>query len=126
MKLQDRLQYLSSGGCLLFCYAYVLGIEETKVISSYESLVTLGIIEKDCYINSADRLFSFWGFSKKHVAKNLQKDGLNIARFKYGNYNHFVVCDVHDKKYKIVYNTKDNSNCVEKGYIDEWRLIYNE
>lgn len=126
MKIQNKLKNLYNGGCLLFCYAYLLGKSEIDVIKDYDILVLKGIITKDCYINNADLLFKYWGINDKKIIKGKSKDGLNIARYSYTVFNHFVVCEVKGKNYKIIYNSLEDSNCVNKGNITEWRYIENE
>lgn len=124
MKIQNKLKNISENGCLLFCYAYVMGLKEKEVIEKYEDWVKLKLINPDCYVMDGDKLINYMGccelFTKYKIKSGVSGKGLYIACYELNFKNHFVVM----KNDNIIYNSLDNSVCVSKGKLNKNKCRY--
>ena len=109
-KIQDIYKTLGNYGCLLLCYLNEANID-VNITKYFNDLVSLEIIDNDCYINDANRLLKYFG-SDKRVVRGINENGNTIVPYKYGNAEHFVV--VNERK-EIVFNSLENSTCVRLG-----------
>lgn len=118
-KIQDVYLSIGNYGCLIFCYLKEAGIK-TDIVKHFNDLVSLEIIDNDCYINDANRLLKYFG-SDKRVVRGFNPSGNTIVSYKYDKAEHFVVIN---KNREIVFNSLENSNCVKNGFIDETSARY--
>ena len=109
-KIQDIYKSLGEYGCLLLCYLNEANID-VNITKYFNDLVSLDIIDNDCYVLDADRLLKFFG-SDKRVVRGINENGTTIVPYKYRNAEHFVV--VNERK-EIVFNSLENSTCVRLG-----------
>ena len=109
-KIQDIYKSLGKYGCLLLCYLHEACVK-ADIVKHFEELVSLEIIDNDCYVLDGDRLLKFFG-SDKRIARGTNEAGNTIVPYKYGNAEHFVV--VNERK-EIVFNSLENSTCVRLG-----------
>ena len=109
-KIQDIYKSLGEYGCLLLCYLHEANID-VDITKYFNDLVSLDIIDNDCYVLDADRLLKFFG-SDKRVVRGINENGTTIVPYKYRNAEHFVV--VNERK-EIVFNSLENSTCVRLG-----------
>ena len=121
MKIQDIYASIGNYGCLIFCYLKEAGIK-TDIVKHFNDLVSLEIIDNDCFIKDANRLLKYFG-SDKRVVRGFNSNGNTIVKFKTANSKegHFVVIN---KNREIVFNSLENSNCVKNGFIDESSARY--
>lgn len=110
MEIQDIYLSLGKWGCLLFCYLNEACIK-VDIVKHFSRLVELGIIDKECFVLDGNRLLKFFG-SEKRVARGINKNGNTIVPYKNGSNEHFTVVDVNKN---IVFNSLENSNCVNNG-----------
>ena len=109
-KIQDIYKTLGDYGCLLLCYLNEANID-VDIAKYFNDLVSLEIIDNDCFILDGDRLLKFFG-SDKRIARGINENGNTIVPYKYGKAEHFVV--VNERK-EIVFNSLGNSTCVRLG-----------
>ena len=121
MKIQDVYLSIGNYGCLIFCYLKEAGIK-TDIVKHFNDLVSLEIIDSDCFIKDANRLLKYFG-SDKRVVRGFNPNGNTIVKFRTANSKegHFVVIN---KNREIVFNSLENSNCVKNGFIDETSARY--
>ena len=120
-KIQDIYKSLGEYGCLLLCYLHEANID-VDITKYFNDLVSLDIIDNDCYVLDADRLLKFFG-SDKRVVRGINPNGNTIVKFitATSKEGHFVVIN---KNREIVFNSLENSNCVKNGFIDETSTRY--
>ena len=109
-KIQDIYKSLGEYGCLLLCYLHEANID-VNIAKYFNELVSLDIIDNDCYVLDGDRLLKFFG-SDKRVVRGINENGNTIVPFKCQNAEHFVV--VNERK-ETVFNSLENSTCVRLG-----------
>ena len=109
-KIQDIHISIGNYGCLLLCYLHEACVD-VDITKYFNDLVSLDIIDNDCYVLDGDRLLKFFG-SDKRVVRGINENGNTIVPYKYGKAEHFVV--VNERK-EIVFNSLENSTCVRLG-----------
>ena len=109
-KIQDIYKTLGDYGCLLLCYLKEANID-VDIAKYFNDLVSLEIIDNDCYVLDGNRLLKFFG-SDKRIARGINENGNTIVPYKYRKAEHFVV--VNERK-EIVFNSLENSTCVRLG-----------
>ena len=109
-KIQDIYKTLGAYGCLLLCYLHEASVD-VNIAKYFNDLVSLDIIDNECYVLDADRLLKFFG-SDKRVVRGINENGNTIVPYNYRNAEHFVV--VNERK-EIVFNSLENSTCVRLG-----------
>ena len=120
-KIQDIYKSLGEYGCLLLCYLHEACVK-ADIVKHFEELVSLEIIDEECFILDANSLLKFFG-SDKRVVRGFNPNGNTIVKFRTATSNegHFVVIN---KNREIVFNSLENSNCVKNGFIDESSARY--
>ena len=109
-KKQDIYNSLGKYGCLLLCYLNEANVD-VNIAKYFNDLVSLDIIDNDCYVLDGNRLLKYFG-SDKRVVRGTNENGNTIVPYKYGKAEHFVV--VNERK-EIVFNSLENSTCVRLG-----------
>lgn len=109
-KIQDIYKSLGEYGCLLLCYLHEACVD-VNITKYFNDLVSLDIIDNDCYVLDGNRLLKFFG-SDKRVVRGINENGNTIVPYKYRNAEHFVV--VNERK-EIVFNSLENSTCIRLG-----------
>lgn len=109
-KIQDIYKSLGEYGCLLLCYLHEANID-VNIAKYFNELVSLDIIDNDCYVLDGDRLLKFFG-SDKRVVRGINENGNTIVPFSYQNAEHFVVVN---ERNETVFNSLENSTCVRLG-----------
>lgn len=94
----------------MFCYLHEACIK-VNIVKLFSRLVELNIIDEECYILDANRLLKYFG-SELRVVRGINNSGNTIVPFRYKENEHFVV--VNDKQ-EVVFNSLENSRCVELG-----------
>ena len=120
-KIQDIYLSIGNYGCLLLCYLHEACVK-ADIVKHFEELVSLEIIDEECFILDANRLLKFFG-SDKRVVRGFNPNGNTIVKFRTATSNegHFVVIN---KNREIVFNSLENSSCVKNGFIDESSARY--
>ena len=109
-KIQDIYKTLGDYGCLLLCYLIEANID-VDIVKYFNDLVSLEIIDNDCYVLDGNRLLKFFG-SDKRIARGINENSNTIVPYKYLGNEHFVVVDENKN---IVFNSLKNSQCVRLG-----------
>ena len=109
-KKQDIYNSLGKYGCLLLCYLNEANVD-VNIAKYFNDLVSLDIIDNDCYVLDGNRLLKYFG-SDKRVVRGINENGNTIVPYKYGKAEHFVI--VNERK-EIVFNSLENSTCVRLG-----------
>lgn len=123
MNIQTKLKNIGDYGCLCFCYLYAIGVPPENLLTHYEKLIDLNIIDNECFVKDGYAFCKY--FLNKDVkiiftsTDNKQYDKY-ISNFTYGGKNHFVVTDRDDN---VLFNSLDHSVCVEKGKIISKRVV---
>ena len=128
MNIQSKCDVLGKYGCLLFSYLAAVGLEEELAIVHFERLVQAGIIDEECTVLDADFLYEYFRVNasvrkEDDVSKAPARD-VYVAKWQYVDnegkkHSHFVVMQAG----KIIYNSLDNSQTIQKGRIISLRLI---
>lgn len=120
--VQTKMLNIGNYGCLCFCYLYMLGIDPEQFLFHYADLVEKKIIEKDCYVNDGNAFLKYFGSDKKvkFVSSSDKMYDRYIARFNYLAEGHFVVVDKNDR---VIYNSLEDSICVNRGRLVEKRTL---
>ena len=129
MGIQDFFKSAGEGSCLALCYIRAaLGKDATPQMMFdvlYKAAERNVInVKKDCFVNDAIALMKV--ANNKKVYSVIKKEVSSIAgiklgavRYSYNGYSHWVL--VEDGK--IIFNSLDDSKCVEYGTVKESRLI---
>lgn len=119
MKFQSKCEMIGNFGCLLLCYAYIVGKSEEWVFEYYERMVARKLIDKDCTVLDAEKLLYFMTGENYRVTKTDKiPKGLYCCKYEYtdkksGYHNHWVVRSGNS----IVYDSLDDSQCVKIGKV---------
>lgn len=100
----------------------MIGIDPEQFLFHYADLVEKKIIDKDCYVNDGNAFLKYFGSTKKVklVSRSDKEHDKYIARFNYLTNGHFVVVDKDDQ---VIYNSLEESVCVNRGKIVEKRTL---
>lgn len=119
MNFQSKCEVIGKWGCLLLCYAYIVGVKEQTVFDKLEEMMQKKLIDKECTVLDAEGVIYFLSKKKKTVTKeNTIPTGLYACKYEYNDMNgvyhaHWVV----KKGTEIVYNSLDVSQCVKQGTV---------
>ena len=129
LSIQDFFKAAGNGACLALCYVRAsLGKDATPQMmfdalwkAAERNIVN---VKKDCFVEDAIALMKV--ANPKKVYSVIKKDISSIAgiklgavRYSYNGFSHWVL--VEDGK--IVFNSLEDSKCVEYGTVKESRLI---
>ena len=116
MKIQSKCKVIGDSGCLAFIYLWCAGLPESLLVSEFDTLLSTGIVNKDCTVQSAKRFLAHFGINAD-VSKSCTApaDGSRYAaRWAHNGFVHYVGM----VNGKVVENTLDYSHCVSEGKID--------
>lgn len=122
--IQKKCSVLGKSGCLLFCYAYVGEIDELRIITSFNLLRKSKIIDDECYIKDAEKLFEFFRVPakvRKAAPEEAPKNLPYVAYWKAAETKegHFVVM----KNNNVIYDPNGTSINVAKGKVENIRIV---
>ena len=127
--IQDFFKSAGNGACLALCYIRAALSKEATPQMMIDALYkaaerNIVNVKKDCFVNDAISLMKV--ANPKKVYSVVKKDVSSIAgiklgavRYSYNGYSHWVL--IEDGK--IVFNSLEDSKCVEYGTVKEARLI---
>lgn len=122
--IQKKCLSLGKYGCLLFCYAFVGEIDELRIITSFNLLRKSNIIDDECFIKSADKLYEFFRVPasvRKATPEEAPRNLPYVAYWKASETKegHFVVM----KNNKVIYDPNGQSINVAKGKVESIRIV---
>lgn len=119
-------------GCYLFSILFLcnkyknIELSCPAIIDLYTVLIDSGWMDEDCFINDPEAIFGFMGlpvyFYDRHDPPyyNCKRDELEILRFQYANWKHFVVGDGASH---ICFDPYGTSKAVRLGQLIDKRVF---
>ena len=122
----QKLKAIKDYACCAFSLIYWLGIDcsDVDAIMLVSDLMNHKALDVDCTVYWAECIKQLTGREMESLEKVQIKDlkkikEKTIVKFSNGGYSHWVVCE----NGKVVFNSLQYSNCVEKGKATEARII---
>lgn len=122
-KIQQKMKTIGEEGCYFLSILRACNVKDERIISLYDYFVTMGYMDKDCYIKQPEAMVGFL-LSKKVIcykSNNEEKDALfNIARF-YNDrtkFSHF--CLITDSG---IWDPLGTSVTATEGRIADYRIF---
>lgn len=96
------------------------------ILDTYLACVESGWMDAECYINEPDRIFGYMGLDVYYYDRHdppyimCQHDEIEILRFQYANWRHFVAGDGTSH---IAYDPYGTSKAVRFGQLIDKRIF---
>lgn len=120
--IQDKVKELADNCCLAMCYEELWGIhDDGDKLKILAEAIRQGYVEWGGTVVNPIGIARLCGHKEiVDIKKSTKYDGHDtvVANFKHGSYNHFVLV----KDGKVVWNSLDNSKCVENGDLESYRI----
>lgn len=125
-NIQKKCEQIGKSGCYFLTLLTSVGVSDQYVIKYYDIAVNNKIMDSDCYIIDPEELLRLVTGRKYKVVKSDTLDykaDIIIAKWKTATHEHFVLMN---KENVVIYDPYGDSNTVKNGYIDSYRLFYEQ
>lgn len=120
---QEICRQIWNSGCYFLCLLKFCN-EEDNAIKWYKKALSLGYMEKDCYINNPTAILKMITGKNFNVVKQSGAFAADLIITRYYNpiskKNHFVITD---ENAVVKYDPLGKSNTVKNGYPESYRLF---
>jgi hypothetical protein len=121
-NIQSVCAKIGDAGCLICVYLRAGGIDLIRAITDYNRLVAQKIIDINCKVLDADKLFIYFHrFATVTKSDNPPEDKntLYAANYVFSGKNHWVLCKGDD----VIYSSLAYSHCLACGSPKDYRII---